>query len=76
MPAEYAPVWNGLSESKQNEIVRSSRMYDFTKEGVLEAFWSNADLTETKQTTVNENVDVVNNYHNNIAAQMRRFGKW
>ena len=37
MPAQYKPVWNGLSESKQQEIIRSSRMYDFTKEGVLDA---------------------------------------
>jgi hypothetical protein len=76
MPAEYAPIWNGLSESKQDEIVRSSRMYDFTKEGVLESFWSNADLTEKPVKQVNESVDIINNYHNNVAAQMKRFGKW
>lgn len=76
MPNQYKPLWNGLSESKQNEIIRSSRMYDFTKEGVLESFWANADLTEVKTTKVNESVDVISNYHNNIAEQMKRYGKW
>jgi hypothetical protein len=76
MPSQYAPVWAGLSESKQQEIIRSSRMYDFTKEGVLESFWANADLSEKQVITESKTVDVVNNYHNTVADQMRRFGKW
>ncbi len=35
MPAQYKPSWELLNEDQQNEIVRSSRMYDFTKDGVL-----------------------------------------
>lgn len=75
MPAQYKPVWNGLSESKQNEIIRSSRMYDFTKEGVLESFWNNANLTETV-VVEKQDTSIVENYQNNVAAQMKRFGKW
>ena len=52
MPSQYAPIWNGLSEAKQTEIIRSSRLYDFTKAGVLESFWANADLTDKP---INEN---------------------
>ena len=75
MPAQYKPVWNGLSESKQNEIIRSSRMYDFTKEGVLESFWNNANLTETV-VVEKQDTSIVENYQNNVAAQMKRYGKW
>lgn len=75
MPAQYKPVWNGLSESKQQEIIRSSRMYDFTKEGVLESFWNNANLTETK-VVEQQNTSIVENYQNSVAAQMKRYGKW
>lgn len=76
MPAQYKPVWNGLSESRQQEIIRSSRMYDFTKEGVLESFWNNANLNETIVKESNTTNDVVMNYQSNVAAQMKRFGKW
>jgi hypothetical protein len=75
MPAQYKPVWNGLSEAKQNEIIRSSRMYDFTKEGVLESFWNNANLTETV-VVEKQDTSIVENYQNNVAAQMKRYGKW
>ena len=47
MPAEYLPSWQLLDESRQQEIVRSSKMYDFTKEGVLESFWANVDFNKT-----------------------------
>ena len=40
MPVQYAPLWESLSSEKRSEIARSSRMYDFTKKGVLESFWS------------------------------------
>lgn len=45
MPNQYRPMWEGLNESKQAEIVKHSRMYDFTKEGVLEKFWASQNLT-------------------------------
>ena len=74
MPAELTPSWQLLTEARQQEIVRSSRMYDFTKEGVLESFWANQDFDQHDVKQVNENVDtnnnVMNDYHKRIAAQM------
>ena len=75
MPKEYQPSWNSLTESRQEEIVRQSRAYDFTKQGVLESFWSSVEFNQKPVQTVNENKDVVNNYHSNIIAQMMRLRK-
>ena len=75
MPAEYAPSWEMLDESRKDEIVRSSRMYDFTKNGVLESFWANVDFNkkDTENVNINENNnDVIGNYHQNILSQMMR----
>ena len=75
MPAEYAPSWEMLDESRKDEIVRSSRMYDFTKNGVLESFWANIDFNkkDTENVNINENNnDVIGNYHQNILSQMMR----
>ena len=73
MPAEYAPMWTMCSEAKQQEIIRSSRMYDFTKAGIMEKFWATVDFTEAKP--VNETLAPESNYHNSIAMQMRRLMK-
>ena len=73
MPAEYAPLWTMCSEVKQQEIIRSSRMYDFTKPGIMEKFWATIDFTEAKP--VNETLAPESNYHNAIAMQMRRLMK-
>ena len=75
MPAQYAPSWQMLNEERQNEIIRSSKMYDFTKEGVLESFWANVEFVNKKQEETKV-VNVVESYHNNVASQMKRFGKW
>lgn len=76
MPNEYKPMWNTLNEERQAEILRISKVYDFTKEGVLENFWANVDFNNTgeKQQQVNENQDIQANYYNSVVAQMRRFG--
>jgi hypothetical protein len=72
MPAEYLPSWQLLDEARQQEIVRSSKMYDFTKEGVLESFWANVDFNKTVEVKpVNENVNPVQSYQNNIIARMK-----
>jgi hypothetical protein len=73
MPTEYQPQWEMCSESKQREIITRSRMYDFTKAGILEKFWSTVDFTEAKP--VNEALAPESNYHNSIAIQMRRLMK-
>ena len=74
MPAEYVPSWNMIDEARKDEIVRSSKMYDFTKEGVLESFWGSVDF-EKKQEAVKESKDVVADYHNSVFAQMMRLRK-
>ena len=75
MPAQYKPSWELLNEDQQNEIVRSSRMYDFTKDGVLESFWSTVNFGKKEEKTVNENVDPVQSYQQNIFNQMMRLRK-
>ena len=75
MPAQYKPSWELLNEDQQNEIVRSSRMYDFTKDGVLESFWSNVNFGKKEEKTVNENVDPVQSYQQSIFNQMMRLRK-
>ena len=77
MPNEYRPTWQMLDESRQNEIIRSSRMYDFTKPGVLESFWAtnmksekfeNGTANGTANTTpLNES----SSYADIIASRMR-----
>jgi len=74
MPSQYKPSWEMLNEERQNEILRSSKMYDFTKEGVLESFWANIDF-EKKEEKIVENVDPITNYHNNVFSQMMRLRK-
>lgn len=46
MPNEYRPSWEMLSEARKEEIARSSRMYDFTKAGVMESFWAGINFNE------------------------------
>ena len=70
MPAKYRPMWESLNTERKIEIARQSRMYDFTKQGILESFWAGVKF-ENKQ-VINENVNIVNNYHNSIAAQMKK----
>ena len=73
MPAKYKPMWAGLSESKQEEIARSSRLYDFTKKGVLESFWANAFSKANVITeSANVEIDPTKNRLNAIAKLMNK----
>ena len=73
MPAKYKPMWAGLSESKQEEIARSSRLYDFTKKGVLESFWANAFSKSNVITeSTNVEIDPAKNRLNAIAKLMHK----
>ena len=74
MPAEFVPSWNMIDEARKDEIVRSSKMYDFTKEGVLESFWGSVDF-DKKQDVIKESKDIVADYHSNVFAQMMRLRK-
>ena len=70
MPAQYRPMWESLATDRKIEIARQSKMYDFTKQGILESFWAGVKFENNKP--VNESVDVVGNYHAGIVAQMRK----
>ena len=73
MPAEYQPSWNALSEERQEEIVRTSKAYDFKKDGVLESFWQSVDFTTAKPAqSVEEPKDILEGHYNNVYAQMMR----
>ena len=73
MPNEYRPTWQMLDESRQNEIIRSSRMYDFTKPGVLESFWA-TNMKSEKFENGTANTTALNessSYADIIASRMR-----
>ena len=74
MPAEYRPSWELLNEAAQQNIIRSSKMYDFTKEGVLESFWANVDFGKKAEETkpIVESKNPVEKYQNSIIANMKR----
>ncbi|MBR6907638.1 hypothetical protein IKN40_03955 [bacterium] len=74
MPSEYMPKWSMLSEAKQQDIIRRSKMYNFTKPGVLESFWSTVNFEEEP---INENLNnnVQDTYHLNIFKQMANLRK-
>ena len=72
MPSQYAPLWNGISEAKQAEIIRSSRLYNFTKAGVLESFWASVDFTEKPiNENQNSNQPTTTSFQDMVAARMR-----
>ena len=77
MPAEYLPQWELIDEARKDEIVRSSRMYDFTKDGVLESFWSNVEFTKKTEKPIVESqaTDTVASYKNRVAAAMKYLQK-
>ena len=73
MPAQYQPSWNALSEEKQNEIVRSAKAYDFTKEGVLEKFWESVDFnTKAEVEKQAPAQDIQESYYSKVFGQMIR----
>ena len=72
MPSQYRPSWQMIDENRQNEIVRSSRMYDFTKEGVLESFWASVDFSNKTEKIDESQNDPLKQYHNNVFKQMMR----
>ena len=72
MPLQYRPMFEALDENRQEEIVCSARMYDFTKPNALESFWANQDFNVVKiDESVNNNVEQ-NPAANNVIASMRK----
>lgn len=70
MPAEYKPMWEMMNEARKDEVLRSSKMYDFTKRGVLESFWATVKFDQTKPVFENKAPEQPT-YHNNIIAAMK-----
>ena len=77
MPMNFRPLWEALDEEKKEAIIRESRMYDMTKPGAVEKFWSTRKLTaetvvESRQQQTPE-VKPINEARNNVFKQMRNF---
>ena len=68
MPAEYMPRWEMLSEAKQQDIIRRSKMYNFTKPGVLESFWSTINFDEAP--IIESQIENQDTYHTSIFKKM------
>lgn len=70
MPANLRPAWEMLAESRKFEIARSSRMYDFTKAGMLESFWAgvNMDVNPIRES---KTLNIAENKQAAVAAMMR-----
>ena len=72
MPTEYQPSWNLLTETRQNEIIQSTKAYDFTKRNVLENFWAGVDFNQTKiNETVQEPVNPIMSKMRMVAESMK-----
>jgi hypothetical protein len=57
MPAEYRETWNGLSESKKNQLLAQSKYHKLETEYQVRNFWQTRDLRETSQ--VIEKIEMV-----------------
>lgn len=76
MPMNFRPLWEALDEEKKEAIIRESRMYDMTKPGAVEKFWSTRKLTaetvvESRQQQTPE-VKPINEARNNVFKQMKK----
>ena len=77
MPLQYQPMWESLSTEKRADVVRSSRMYNFSKPGVLESFWANQFKTGNIQNAlINEsllqNKPTINNRYAGLFARAKK----
>lgn len=73
MPLQYRPMFEALDETRQEEIVCSARMYDFTKPNALESFWANQDFNNIVKIDENVNENKVENpAANNVITSMRK----
>ena len=58
MPAEYRETWNGLSETKKNQILAQSKYHRLDTAYQVANFWQTRDLREVAP--VMEKVEIVN----------------
>lgn len=76
MPMNFRPLWEALDEEKKEAIIRESRMYDMTKPGAVEKFWSTRKLTaetvvESRQQQTPK-VKPINEARTSIFKQMKK----
>lgn len=76
MPMNFRPLWEALDEEKKEAIIRESRMYDMTKPGAVEKFWSTRKLTaetvvESRQQQTPE-AKPINEARTNVFKQMKK----
>ena len=72
MPLQYRPLFEALDENRQEEIVCSARMYDFTKPNALESFWANQDFNVIKINESANDTKEQNPAANNVITSMRK----
>ncbi len=77
MPLQYQPMWESLSTEKRADLVRSSRMYNFSKPGVLESFWANQFKTGNVQNalineSLSQNKPTINNRYAGLFARAKK----
>ena len=77
MPLQYQPMWESLSTEKRADVVRSSRMYNFSKPGVLESFWASQFKTGNVQNalineSLSQNKPNVNNRYAGLFARAKK----
>ena len=77
MPLQYQPMWESLSTEKRADVVRSSRMYNFSKPGVLESFWANQFKTGNVQNalineSLSQNKPTINNRYAGLFARAKK----
>lgn len=77
MPINYRPLWEALDEDKKDAILRESRMYDMTRPGAVDKFWSTRKLTaetvvESHKETQQYEVKPLNEARSNIFKQMKK----
>lgn len=75
MPTNYRPLWEALSDEKKDAIIRESRMYDMTRPGAIDKFWSSRQLTSDtimESRTIETPKNTISAGHSNIFAQMKK----
>ena len=77
MPLNYRPMWEALDDTKKDAIIRESRMYDMTRPGAVEKFWSTRQLTadtvmESKQQPVTKTS--IESKGDDLTSIMKRLG--
>lgn len=73
MPEEYRPKWNMASKIIKESIASKSKLYDFSKEGVLESFWEKVQWDEPAA-QVNENKTISFGGEDWMRQQLRQSG--